>query len=364
MIPAPRPRFVHGCNYPWSTDGTVVYYGLDFGENVWGSHLGVTSRLPAIARDLEGMAALGFTTVRWFVFCDGRAGIVFDDRGYPTGLDDHFFPDLDAALSLAAGVGLQLCLVLLDHHWMFRGVRQVIADPVSGDLLEAALPSGRARVLRDAAGREALFSAVLEPVVSRYGPGGARSDLGPAIFAWELMNEPDFVVEEWEQDLSSHVAEPIRFADLAELVARFNGMVHLRSNALTTIGCARLRNLWSWENPGLGIDLLQIHSYPNLNKPAQDIDIFGQRPDEFGVFRPLLLGEFPGDPLNQHPLGVRPPEWSLEDYLEWGLAAGLAGAWPWSFSGTDRYGRPELDQLRAFASRHPSVVNARFGRGL
>ena len=27
--------FWHGCNYPWSTDGTTVFYGLDFGANVW-----------------------------------------------------------------------------------------------------------------------------------------------------------------------------------------------------------------------------------------------------------------------------------------------------------------------------------------
>ena len=71
----------HGCNYPWSTDGTIVYYGLDFGANVWGSHLGVSTRRAAIERDFLQMADLGFTVARWFVFADGRAGIVFDESG-------------------------------------------------------------------------------------------------------------------------------------------------------------------------------------------------------------------------------------------------------------------------------------------
>ena len=91
-------EYLHGCNYPWSTDGTTIFYGLDFGANVWGSHLGVSTRRDAVARDFAQMAALGFTVTRWFLFCDGRAGIVYDDRGLPAGIDPHLFHDLDTAL--------------------------------------------------------------------------------------------------------------------------------------------------------------------------------------------------------------------------------------------------------------------------
>ena len=47
---------------------------------------------------------------------------------------------------------------------------------------------------------------MIEPLVRRYGAGGERADLAPAICAYEFMNEPDFVVEEWERDVSSHVS--------------------------------------------------------------------------------------------------------------------------------------------------------------
>ena len=52
-------RFSHGCNYPWSTDGQTVFYGLDFGANVWGSHLGVSTReMMAILQTLKRSGAL------------------------------------------------------------------------------------------------------------------------------------------------------------------------------------------------------------------------------------------------------------------------------------------------------------------
>ena len=194
-------RFAHGCNYPWSTDGTTVFYGLDFGGNVWGTHVGVSTRKPAITRDFVEMAGLGFTVVRWFVFCDGRSGIVYDDSGVPTALDAHAFADLDAALEIARSARISLSLVLLDHRWMFRGLRDSIPDAASGSLLEASLPAGRAHVLLDPAAQDRLFDAVIEPIVRRYAPAGARADLASSVFAYELMNEPDFVVEEWEQDL-------------------------------------------------------------------------------------------------------------------------------------------------------------------
>ena len=350
--------FIHGCNYPWSTDGTTVFYGLDFGANVWGSHLGVSTRRPAIERDFAEMAALGFTAVRWFLFCDGRAGIVFDDRGLPAEPDPHLFADLDTALEIARGAGIRIAFVLLDHRWMFKGVRDTFADPVTGDLLEGRLPEGRARVLLTAAGQDALFDRLLEPLIRRYGLDGERADLAAQVLAYELMNEPDFVIEEWEQDLSTHVATPLPFAIIMELVARLSACVHRHSQALTTLGGARLRNLWAWDDNALGLDLLQVHSYPDRNHPERDGDPFGTAARDLGFARPLLLGEFPGNP-REHPAGASPPERDLDEYLAFALAGGYAGAWPWSFSGTDAYGRLPVEPLQRFAQRYPELVNPR-----
>jgi hypothetical protein len=167
------------------------------------------------------------------------------------------------------------------------------------------------------------------------------------------------VVEEWERDLSSRVSRPLTFAVLAELVSRVSELVHTHTTALTTIGCGRLHNLWAWDDPALGLDFLQLHSYPDVNHPEIDADVFGRHASTLGVRKPIVLGEFPGDGTRQHPPKVSPPRRTLDEYLEFALAAGYAGAWPWSFSGTDGYGTLPEAPLHEFAKRHPAVVNPR-----
>jgi hypothetical protein len=352
--------FWHGCNYPWSTDGTTVFYGLDFGANVWGTHVGVSRRRAAVAGDFSRMAALGFTVARWFVFADGRSGILFDDRGLPTGLGPHLFADMDAALEIARDTGIGLDLVLLDHRWMFDGVEETIADPASGALYAARLPDGRSHVLHSRIGRESLLHGVFEPLLRRYGTAGDRADLASQIFAVELMNEPDFVVEEWERDVSTRVSRPLPFIVLGELVTRLSELAHAHTRALTTIGCARLHNLWAWDDPALELDFLQLHSYPDRQYPERDADVFGKPASTLGVRKRVVLGEFPGDGAHQHPRGTAPPETTLEEYLEFAVREGYAGAWPWSFSGTDDYGTLPESPLHEFAKRHGDLVNPRW----
>jgi hypothetical protein len=293
------------------------------------------------------MARLGFLVARWFLFCDGRSGIVYDDRGLPAGLDGEFFGDADAALEIARASGIRIDFALFDHHWLFRGIRHMLADPFTGDLLEARLPEGRARILLSERGREALFRRVLEPLIRRYADGGERADLADQIFAFEFMNEPDFVIDEWERDLSPQVRRPLPFEIFAELAGRFSELVHAYSPALVTLGGARLHNLWAWDDPALGLDVLQVHSYPDAKHPERDDDVIGTPAAQLGVRRPVILGEFAGNA-------------NVEHALESALAGGYLGAWPWSFSGTDVYGRVDADALRRFASRHPALVNPRF----
>ena len=352
--------YLHGCNYPWSADGSTIFYGLDFGANIWGSHLGVSTRRSAVARDFAEMAALGFTVARWFLFCDGRAGIVYDDVGMPLGPDPHLFVDLDAAIEIARDAGIRVDLVLLDHRWMFSGLRETVADSATGVLLEAQLPEGRANALRSSAGRDGLFDGVIGPLVRRYGPDGTRADLGAAILAYEFMNEPDFVIDEWEDDLSSRVRRPLTFEVMADLVSRLSGLVHAEHpGALTTLGCARIHNLWAWDDDAIGLDVIQVHSYPDARRPEREADVFGTPASALGVRRRVIIGEFPCNEPGQRPDGATREPTPLDEHLELAMSRGYAGAWPWSFSSTDAYGRVPKEPLRRFAARHPDLVNPR-----
>jgi hypothetical protein len=292
------------------------------------------------------MARLGFTVARWFVFCDGRAGIAYDERGYPAGLDDRFFVDMDAALEIARDVGIRVDVVLFDHHWLFRGIHHTLADPITGDLLDARLPEGRAAILLYQEGHDALFGRVIEPFVRRYGERGARADLQNQICAFEFMNEPDFVVDEWERDRSPRVARALPFAALAAAITRLSDVVHSCSPALVTIGGARADNLWAWDADSLGLDVLQLHAYTDALQPG-DTDPFTTPMHALDVSRDVILGEF---------RSAAP----LDECLEAALAGGYMGAWPWSFSGTDKYGRLPVDALKRFGARHPELVNPRF----
>jgi hypothetical protein len=173
------------------------------------------------------------------------------------------------------------------------------------------------------------------------------------------MNEPDFVVAEWTHDLSAHVIRPLPFTVLAELVARVSAIVHAHSSALATLGVARARNVRVWDDSQFGLDVLQLHSYPDLRHPERDMDVYGIPARALGVTRPALLGEFPGNGPVCHPPGSTPPPTTLEDYLEFAVTSGYLGAWPWSFSGTDDYGGLPAGPLQRFAARHPDIVNPR-----
>jgi hypothetical protein len=171
------------------------------------------------------------------------------------------------------------------------------------------------------------------------------------------MNEPDFVIDEWERDVSSHVARPLPFELVAEMVSRLSEIVHDYSLALATLGCARVHNLWAWDDDAMGLDVLQVHSYPDTRHAEREADLFGMPAPTLGVRRGVILGEFPSQAPERHPAGASPPSHSLEQYLEFAVGGGYAGAWPWSFSGTDAYGPLPAAPLHRFAARHPSLVH-------
>src|SRR3954470_12554650 len=109
--------FVFGANLPWFN------YGFDFGANAW-SPAGGVGRSDArehVSREIAILAGTGVQAIRWFLFCDGRAGIVFDERGRPAGIDECVLRDVDAALEFAGRERLRVVFVLLDFHWCLPG---------------------------------------------------------------------------------------------------------------------------------------------------------------------------------------------------------------------------------------------------
>ena len=120
------------------------------------------------------LADAGASLVRWWLLGDGRAGLVEDDDGRLSGLDDRFFPDVDAALEALRAEGLLVQFVVADFLW-FDVPRAVNGVQLGGRR------EPRARPVR----RERLLERVLAPIAERYGRDAA-------IAGWDLLNEPEW----------------------------------------------------------------------------------------------------------------------------------------------------------------------------
>jgi hypothetical protein len=305
---------ITGINYPWTVFDGRANYGCDFGRNKWDSHTGVSANLPAVRDDFAALGAARIDVARWFVFTDGRGGIEWSADGSIAGLDGVFFTDMDAALEVASSHGVRLCVVVLDYLWF--------DDPQ------------RRLALLDRAGESAFLDRVLEPFLDRYGRSAA-------IHSFDLINEPDWRVRELATS-RRRAAWPIgRLREFAGLMSK---RIRHYSTALITIGGGRVSAAAEWDRSTYDLDFIQIHSYPDVRYPNRDATVFGRAAADFGLSKPLLIGEFPSNP-SVHPADHLSPTYTVDDYLTLARDGGYLGAWPWSFKGTDAFGAVDLSSM-------------------
>ena len=249
-VDLPRP-FLLGANLPW------VHYGIDFGANAWRPEGGIAQqdeRAP-IELTFARLAASGVQCVRWFLFCDGRAGIRFSDGGRPLGLDDFVFRDVDAALEAARGHGITIMFALFDFLW---------CDAVSAT--HGVQMGGRAHVIAN--GETRCASRARDASTAR--ALWTRAE----IFAWDIINEPEWIKTVDEADLRAFLSESI-------------ALIHSSTQHPVTVGSAGAR--WRDRYAGLGLDFYQVHWYDSLrHQPSLETPVA-----ELGFDRPVLLGEFP-----------------------------------------------------------------------
>jgi hypothetical protein len=279
-----QPPFLIGANLPW------VHYGIDFGANAWrpGGGISQPEERAEVERAFAQLAASGVGYVRWFLLCDGRAGINFGAGGRPRGLDDFVCRDIDTALAIANLHGIRIMFVLLDFLWCdaaraTRGVQM----------------GGRAHVLAERDNRNALLATVLHPLLDRYGDE-------PQILAWDIINEPEWITT-------------VDAIDLREFLADSIGLIHSTTMHPATVGSAGVR--WRASYSDLDLDFYQVHWYDSLkHQPPLETSV-----SQLGFDRPVLLGEFP----------TRGPKRTHQEIVAAARAAGYSGAFYWSVLSKD-----------------------------
>lgn len=264
------------------------------------------------------------------MLCDGRAGLRLSRDGTPSGLDDHFFADADAGIGLAGEHGLRLMLVLLDFHW-FRPARWVNGVQLGG----------RGHVVTRPDRRAALLEEVIAPILERYGHH-------PAVWAWDVINEPEWATRRMGGGFRHSVSAPV----MRELIEAIAAMVRLYTEHSLTVGLVSTRALDLVR--GADVDFYQLHWYDSV---ADRVPLDGPVSD-LGLDRPVLLGEFPtaGSPrLTDAILGAA-------------RGSGYAGALAWSLLAADSASdfaraEPMLASWAARTQRAPIIAGEASRRG-
>lgn len=283
-------RLLVGINYPW------IDYGWDFGDppQAWVAW----QNLPAwreqkrnrIVEDFTRFADQGLFAVRWFILPDGtNYGVGIESPENSSGqwqfeplVPDHpchhrLCDDFEFVLETCVRLGLKFVPSLIDFHWCHHGT---VADHKAG-----IVKGGRAEIINDPIKREAFFRSVLEPLleVSLRHP--------QAIYAWELMNEPEWVTT--NKPLEEHSSQENKTVPLEKMldflrkgIGRINGkrLPNGQQAFRSTVGFAHHDTLFDWDSAGLGITLHQFHFYAQKDGTLPP-NVFS---DEYSCF----VGEF------------------------------------------------------------------------
>lgn len=303
-----------GINYAWKN------YAWDFGPapkknsgQLWGTPAAWRER---IDQELAEFVSLGFFAVRWFLLGDGTmfgvdaqkpvlepsAGWTMDEvPSLPSG----FLDDFSYLLERCAIAGIQLLPSLVDFHFAFPG------QPVPGS--DGIVKSGRSALLCDEEKRETFLQNTLAPLLE------ASADFPDVIYAWEVINEPEWCTSAPEYPLSGvDPRKPVRRDQMRAFITRAATLIN-EARFLSTVGFAYYDSLRRWDSPGMGLTLHQFHYY---GEPAQI------PPHVFDPRWPLIIGEFATAPHRPWPeLGARQ---DVEARLQHVAQKGYPAAFLWS----------------------------------
>lgn len=295
---------VVGANLPW------LDYGLDFGTNAWQPAGGLArpDRRDRARRALLDLRDSGAALVRWWLLGDGRSGLREDGAGRICGLDDCFFPDLDAAMEALRDAGLRALFVLTDFLWL-DGPRVVDGVRLGGRRDDVRDPDRRAR----------LLDGVFAPIAERYGRE-------PAVAGWDLMNEPEWAT------LGVGTMDPRRSVSPREMRAFLSdaaGALRGLATQPLSVGLASAR--WLSLVDGIALDEAQVHWYESLDSVAT----LARPVASLGLGRPVVLGEFP----------TRGASIPAAEILRVAREAGYSAALAWSALADDRATDPAACRL-------------------
>lgn len=320
-------KWLNGINMPW------IDFGKDFGAD--------SDSDKAIADALRKFSEAGVNSVRFWIHCDGRANPLFDQPGgRVTGLPDGFLDDFEAMLDAAA----RNDILVMPALWSF--------DMVKNRVDEAGPHAGvQVKLLLEDDYLESYIEKALIPLLK-------RCDGHPALFAWEICNEPEWMVE--AKDLTQIPLERVQ-----RFHARLAAAIHEHGTKPVTTGSSSIKwnsdvleigagNWWSdaalqatFDEPGAYLDFYQVHVYGWMLKHGFDPYLY--TPAELGLDKPVMIGEAPGQMMEGKNTMDESVSYTPLQMLEKARAKGYFGHYFWSYAAHDGHG--DWESIREAAAQ-------------
>ncbi|MGO9837522.1 MAG: endo-1,4-beta-glucanase [Polyangiaceae bacterium] len=326
-------RFLYGVNYAWKN--WVADFG---GVSAWGE-TGVSQNESAITTDLQTMHGKGVDVIRWWMLqqLEGDA-VQFDSNGNVTGTGGTLIADIQAALSLAAQVGVHYNFTLFSFD-----------DFAPSGTSSGATLHGMNPIVTSQSQLAALMNVV--KTVAQTVESSPNKD---RVVSWDVINEPEWAISDSDSygdpafsPNSSYQA--VTFAQMQTFIAAVVTTLHANSSAPVSVGGAAIKWAQAWSQ--VDLDYYTFHMYDWVNQYYP----YDNSLASYGVTgKPTVMGEFPLAGL----VAVNGnPAVPLSTMLTTLFTLGYAGAMPWAFNDTccGSFSTAGPD-MQAFASAHPCVT--------
>ncbi|MBN2803136.1 MAG: cellulase family glycosylhydrolase [Deltaproteobacteria bacterium] len=254
----------------------------------------------------EGMFATleasGANAIRWWWFIDAQGQLNFDGNMVQQ-LDSRIFDNLDKAFDAAADHGVLIMPVFLSFDIQSAGNTFLVTDDDAID---------------------AFNLNVVTPIVQRYADH-------PGMGVWEIMNEPDWLLDSESgtvsmaqlQRFQGKVAAAIHAADSDALVTTGMGMFKYMTDGDNNFSDAALQAAAD-DDPLAYFDVFQTHYYSWQHGDGWSYEPWIKTSTAWLPHnKPVLIGEFPCK-------GEEGVWSSLEMHTE-AIAQGYAGTFCWAY---------------------------------
>lgn len=272
----------------------------------------------------------------------------FDQDGFVTGIDEeHFFPNLERLFEVANNHGMRVYLCL--NSWSIHDSPEKLGlDSVRKPhylALQRTWKRNMRLLLKDPSALDRFITNAVMPLLDRVGKH-------PALFAIDVMNEPDNILDNERDDTSVTGAEKVTENDVKRYIKSCSTAIHgFDSSIKVSCGFVRYATAKAYSAElAQYLDFFDYHEYNNEGR------LEPYKPSDFGN-KPCIIGEF-GPYIRGHERYEQGKEVSaVQNFMVNAQKAGYAGCLVWMSKDYNNWSGM-LQSLQNFADEKRPILGA------